>query len=337
MHPKLLVLELSLLDRPHLISDQYINYENGLPSNASHDPISWHSYAAAMNGRFISAPHSDLKEHIEWADIILATWNYSPLLAKNVITQIKKLGKPVILAFHENGDMFQKNAKNLQWLIDFRECANMCDAIMIYPHHEIFGKIYEGMGIKAQQVYIPQPYDIEGVRKYIVPELRRGIFIGPQLKDDEIEHRNFILNVLLAAYHIKEHKHIYPSITIINSSPAHTATVGGFLNRLCPGIMFNIYNKLSYEEYLECLAQHQYYINADTSFTQGQVDLDAMALGLTPLVWDMGFGTDYGSLYRQNFSQTAGSNAPLSFVEKYCSFEVCKQQLTQLYYQLKGK
>ena len=145
-------------------ADSFQSYENPEKDNYNwdskiHPPISWHSYAACMNGRFICAsPKNKFGDHIKWADCILFTVNYNPKIALDVVLAAKKLGKKVIGAYHENFDFFQYTAKNLQWVNDFKNFANACDAFLLYPHKSMCETMFRGIGITTELIYIMQPY-----------------------------------------------------------------------------------------------------------------------------------------------------------------------------------
>jgi len=319
-----LVLETSLVEKAHLITDEYISYENGeLWKEKSHPPISWHSYAAAFNGRFISAPHEKMKECVEWADVVLVTINYSPKASQKIIQHIQSLGKIVFSAFHENGFAFQRNAKNLQWLKEFRDCANQADYFLTYPMDYIFRDVYKNLGIEEQKlVYLPQPYDLNRAHEFTTPEDERaGIFIGPRRKDDELE-RNWILNIIRAAGTILKRDDVNPIISLINSSSISNEKLRDDLQGLYPSIIFEVYSSMPYEDYLRLIGKHQYYINDDSSSTQGQCDADALYVGVRPLdISNQKFYTDFGKLYKDT------TLWPNDFMRKYCSFENCRENI----------
>ena len=323
-----LVCDTSLIQLSHLITDEYISYEDGNFWNKSHAPISWHSYAAAMNGRFISTPHEKLKECVEWADTIMVGINYHPKASQKIIESMIKQGKIVIGFFHENGDAFQHNAKNLQWVKEFRDCANQADFFLTYPMNDVFRGIYENLGIQKEKlVYIPQPYDLSRAHEFMTPESeRKGVFIGPRKKDDELEKRNWILNIIRAAGTINSRYYdIEPLISLINSSSIPNETLKKDLQDLYPYIIFDVYSPLPYEELLRLIGKHQFYINDDGSTTQGQIDADSLFVGIRPLdVSNQKFFTDFGKLYED------GIQWPEDFMKKHCSFEVCKDRIENL-------
>lgn len=329
-----LVCDLSAIARPKLIiaNDRLMSYEDvNCDANWNspiHAPISWHSYAAAMNGRIVSAPKDNWREQIEWADTVLALWNYDPGIAMQVIQDMKRQGKLVIGAFHENGDTLQMHAKNLSWLTDFKNCCNVCDAILTYPRHHVYQHFYRAIDIKTEFLSLPQPYHTPKRKDYIIPaENRRGIFIGPRKKDREIERRNWIYNIVMAKALIGKpfgnYPEIFNRITTINDTIFPNEDLKTELEVLLEDCHIEVLNPLKYDNYLKTIATHQVTINMDASDTQGQVDADSMFVGV-PLYQPPGldFRTDFGDIYHSYIqSGLTAEQATETIMTQKCTFE----------------
>lgn len=350
-----LVCDLSLIDRTNYKSkaDERVLYDDAKHdmhwnNPDAHAPISWHSYAACMspNGRFICAPDDKLGEWIKWSDCILALWNYNPKAAQDVIVKMKKLGKKVIGAFHENGDTFQFHARNIQWLVDFKNCANACDAVLTYPRDIVYEELFENIGIeKSKLLYVPQPYYIEKQNDFIVPiENRRGIFVAPLKKDQEIERRNWIYNVVYASSEIRKSEgNILNRVTTINVSTQYSnEELRRLLQELIGNdIEINVVGQQKYHDYLRLIAGHQYTINLDSSDTQGQVDADSMFVKV-PLLQNKNvlYRTDFGDLYAEtncvfeyDFKEQYQANVEAceKVMNRYSKFDVVRNKLTYWY------
>lgn len=347
---KFLVCDLSLIDKSHLITDKYISYEDGdYKWNASHAPISWHSYAAAMHGRFVSAPNDNWTEHVKWADVILFTFTYNCKLAKDIIQLAKQKGKIVLGAFHENGDLFQKLAKeNIEWLLEFKECINVCDYILIQSEHAL-RPCYLSLGIEPHRlVNIPQPYDIEYYKKFHkTDDEKKGVFIGSRLKVDEFEKRNTILSLLHAIDYVKTNNDIKKSITFqltVADGASKLESYKSTLQKIAPDIEFNLFGLVSYPELLEKISLCECTINLDAADTQGQIDYDSMLVG-TPIEIVPNLESEYGTdaVHRlikfqdarkrvTHLHPTLNSNMSLHehFLKFYHSMEVCKERITKL-------
>jgi len=350
---KFLVCDLSLLDRPSWLNpcDAFLSYEDAEKNNYNwdspiHAPNSWHSYAAAMHGRFICASSdNDWKEHIKWADMILFTWNYNPVIASEVIRASKKMGKVCIGAFHENGSFFQHNGKNLRWYVDYKECASECDAILSYPRMNTFTHVFKGMGLKTYVLDCPQPYHTAIRKDFIVPvEERRGIMVGPCKKENEIEKRNWIFNVFRAIEATQE-EGFAPRITTINlDKTINNEMLVGILKRFDSEIEWNVVNQLPYHDYLRLIATHQRTINIDSSDTQGQVDADSLFVGVPLLPHNTGHTTDFADRYFVvrntfiDFPMELGEPNLMSeedvveeYVKMFMTFDDCAQRLKSFY------
>ncbi|RVU00431.1 hypothetical protein EOD41_13215 [Mucilaginibacter limnophilus] len=345
-----LVCDLSAVANPELITanDRLMSYEdvNGDANwNSSvHAPISWHSYAAAMNGRIVSVPKDNWREQIAWADTVLALWNYDPGIAMQIIQDIKKQGKLVIGAFHENGDTLQMHARNVSWLIDFKNCANACDAILTYPRHKIYQHFYRTLSITTEFLEWPQPYYTLKRKDYIIAsELRQGIFIGPRKKNHEIERRNWIYNIAMAKDLIGKPFGLYPEIfnkiTTINDTDFSNESLKAELETLLDGCYVEVIKPLKYDDYLRTIATHQITINMDASDTQGQVDADSMFVGV-PLYQPSGFDfrTDFGDLYYSCIqSGQTPEQATETIMTRMCTFENTRKLITNWYARANAK
>ena len=271
-----LVLETSLIDRPNLISDRFISYEDGWENHwgklDEHPPISWHSFASGMSGRFVSAPLDNWTEHIKWADMILLTWTYNPQESLKILRFCKKQGKKVIIAFHENGGMINLLSKNLDWLIGVKSLYEETDYISHYPHKDVnfvFSDSYQHKRVKIYNSYPDEKW------KYF--EDGEGALVGIQIKDNEIEDRNFMGNISLA-YHYS----LNPGgVTFINSSSQSNENIKVKLENLFDSrSIINVVSKTkNWYEFLELIDKHKYVINNDWCHTQGQVTSDAMFMG----------------------------------------------------------
>ncbi|MDB5119781.1 MAG: hypothetical protein JWN56_999 [Sphingobacteriales bacterium] len=337
-----LVCDLSLVDRPKAIgpNDRFISYEDpDCDANWDshiHAPISWHSYAAATSGRIVCAPKDNWTDHIKWSDTVLALWHYNPKIAMQAIREMKKLGKKVIGAFHENGDTFQWLARDVNWLVDFKNCANACDAMLTYPRNKIYKNIYPAMGIKSELLYIPQPYFTNKRSEYIMnPSARKGIYVGPKRKDmeSERERRNWIYNITMATDLIGKEfgfiKEVFNKITTVNTSSFSNEQLTVQLNKLFIGCNIEVISPLNYHAYLKMIASHQVTINLDSSDTQGQIDADSMFVDV-PLYQpvDLDFRTDFGDLYHemQNSSNEKG-DVITSIMTEICTFNSVKKTI----------
>lgn len=341
-----LVCDLSRIDRPQVMgkNDRFISYEDpGCDANWDseiHPPISWHSYAAAMNGRIVCAPADNWQEHVKWADAVLALWDFNPKVAMQAIQDMKRLGKKVIGAFHENGDTFQLHAKDLDWLRNFKNCANACDAVLTYPRDKVYRSIYTAMGITRPLLYIPQPYYSKKSPGYIIPRQERsGIFIAPRRKHKEIERRNWIYNIILATELIgKEHNAagiIANRITTINDSQTSNEVMAGQLKAIFGGYNIEVIPKLGYHSYLKMIASHQVTINLDGSDTQGQVDADSLFVDV-PLYQPPGFDfrTDFGDIYHDLLSNGLNDEQAIaSIINDISSFTTVREKINQWYTQ----
>ncbi len=341
-----LVCDLSLIDRPQLIgkNDRLMSYEDpGCDANWDseiHAPISWHGYAAAMNGRIVCAPADNWKEHVKWADTVLALWNFNPKVAMQAIQDMKRLGKRVIGAFHENGDTFQWHARDLDWLLNFKNCANACDAIFTYPRDRVYRNIYTSMGITCQLLYIPQPYYTKKSSGYIIPKhKRRGIFIAPRRKLTEIERRNWIYNIIISTKLIgKKYNTAGPianRITTINDSQVPNEILANQLKAVFNGYNIEVIQPLEYHSYLKMIAGHQVTINLDASDTQGQTDADSLFVDV-PLYQPPGldFRTDFGDIYHDLFSNGLDDDQSIATImNDISSFTAVREKIDQWYRQ----
>jgi hypothetical protein len=341
---KFLVCDLSAVARPKLIiaEDRFMSYEDANCdanwNSPIHAPVSWHSYAAAMNGRIVSVPKDDWREQIEWADIVLALWNYDPGIAMQIIQDMKRQGKLVIGAFHENGDTLQMHAKNVGWLTDFKNCANACDAVLTYPRHNVYQHLYRALGITAEFLSLPQPYYTAKRKNYILaPEHRRGVFVGPRKKDREIERRNWIYNIVMAKDLIGKPFGSYPEIfnriTTINDTIFSNEVLKAELEALLDDCYVEVIKPLRYDAYLKTIATHQVTLNMDASDTQGQVDADSMFVGV-PLYQPPGldFRTDFGDIYHNCIqSGLTAEQATETIMTQRCTFENTRTLLNNWY------
>jgi hypothetical protein len=249
---------------------------------------------------------------------------------------MKKQGKKVIGAFHENGDTFQWLARDVNWLIDFKNCANSCDAILTYPRNKIYKNIYPSIGITSRLLYIPQPYFTAKRTDYIVDcDYRKGIFIGPRRKDaeNERERRNWIYNIIMAAGLIGKQfgaiSEVFNRITTVNVSSISNEQLKVQLGKLFRGCNIEVLSALNYDDYLKLIASHQLTINLDSSDTQGQVDADSIFVDV-PLYQhaDIDFRTDFGDIYFEMQTRgIANSDINTLIMTKICTFEKVKETI----------
>lgn len=340
-----LVCDLSLIDNPTLISDRFVSYEDGdyekhwnnYPNE--HALNSWHGYAAAMKGRFVSAPLDNWVDHIKWADFILFTVTYNCKMALQTIEQVKKMGKKMILAFHENGDrMFSLIKQNLQWALDFRDCANKCDFLLSYPNTTTCEVMYKGMGVTTPIVRIVSPYWTEKMKDFAY-EKKSGCFIGPLKKDQELERRNWFLNVTCAIGEFGK-SYYRNRITTINASSQPNEEVSRILNKLIPEdkkeLHINVIGKLGWYDFLKELSTYEVTINLDSSDTNGQVDIDSLFVG-TPLINPLGYYfTDHGKMWEKfkssnDYKIYENLNLCRAFMDKLFSYDKCRYDINALW------
>lgn len=289
MQNKFVLCDLSLYDRDHLITDRFVSYENTSDfhwnNNYIHKPISFHAYAAAMKGRFVSAPLDDWNQHVKWADTIVFTICYNCKIAKNIIEKTKALGKKVLVAFHESGDRLQFLFKNdPQWIIDFRDACNAADYVLAYYKPNIMIPFYEGIGISIEKIVsdVPQPMVLEMRDKFLVPEEKKnGLFVGGRLKFAELEKRNWIYSFAIAIKFAKR-KNIKRIVTQ-NGTQIKNETLLNVLQQLAGDeIKVELYGDLPFEEYLHLLASCQHVINFDGGDVSGQLEYDALFVDTIP-------------------------------------------------------
>lgn len=278
---KFLILDTSLVSQQNLIGDRFISYEDGWQAHwgktDEHPPNSWHSFACAMGGRFVSAPLDNWMGHIQWADVILLTWTYDPLESLKILRYCKKLGKKVIVAFHENGSTVNLLAKNTGWLANCRKLYLEADYVSHYPHKNVqFIHETELVAHNTKMLEFFNCYPDElFVDHYQNPGT--GTLIGVQFKNNEHENRNFFGNLIHAI------KYVDMGITVINSSDIISnsnlrQSLAEFYG--CDEVKINVVSKTNtWYEFLDLIDKHRYVINDDTCLTQGQVTSDAIFRG----------------------------------------------------------
>lgn len=291
-----LVLDTSLISMQHAISDRFISYEDGWQNHwgklDEHPPNSWHSFAAAMSGRFVSAPLDNWMDHVRWADTILLTWTYSPAESLKVLRLCKKMGKKVIVAFHENGSTVNLLVKNLDWLVDSKKLYLEADYISHYPHKyisflgeketkysqilRIFNTYPDELFVNVHKddIYLYDYGEEEREQKDKMSNVKK-ILIGIQYKDNEHENRNFLGNLVEASAFNE------CDITIINSSSIiSNETMQSKMREWFGRDNINVISKTkNWYDFLKLIDEHDGVINNDTSFTQGQVTSDAIFRG----------------------------------------------------------
>lgn len=337
-----LCCDLSLYDREHLITDRFVSYENAPDfhwnNNSIHKPISFHAYAAAMKGRFVSAPLDDWNQHIKWADVVVFTFCYNCKIVKNVIEKTRALGKKVFVAFHESGDRLQFLFKNdPQWIIDFRDACNAADYVLAYYKPNVMIPFYEGLGIAREKIVgdVPQPMVLEMRDKFLVQE-KNGLFVGGRLKFAELEKRNWIYSFAYAVK-IAKQKNINRIVTQ-NGTQIKNEVLLNVLQQLAGSeIKVELYGDLPFEEYLHLLASCQSVVNFDGGDVSGQLEYDALFVDTVPITQDedefdmlleySSTALDQWYIYSNNI---AAYPTPLGFLQKHHSHQAFNNFINEL-------
>lgn len=153
------------------------------------------------------------------------------------------------------------------WYRDYLAFTNLCD---IYFSLNAVGMDYHRLVTKVPVVYMPQPYPFDYAHAYFRPraEKKRQIFIA-----GDTSRLDIVPTCLVA----KEIQKRLPDVEI--------AAVGSMIKNRAPleGACVNWLPSLSWEQYLEKIAESMVVLNLDVWWTKGRVPTDAAAVG-TPCV-----------------------------------------------------
>lgn len=291
---RLLVLEMAYCDRPQVITDRFVSYEdtdNGRWGELNvHPPVCWQGYAAALKGRFVSYPFDNWEKHLDWANIIILNFEYDHKLPLKIIDKIRKSGKKVISCWKENGArLYQELCINPNKINEILDVYNESDYVMHYPQDTIT----KYWPIKNKiRLYFPYPYDIKEIRdQYANIKNKDGILIGMRPHRNAEINKGFWENLAQALSTSALETMSCPKIKVIVVNKDN-ATIGA-IKKYCGNREVEFIDYIhNYYDWLNLLAKSELVFNNDRSLTQGRVTAESELVGTRCIdTW-----TDYGDL-----------------------------------------
>jgi len=271
----LLIIDAAYIDRPYVITDKYVSYENtddGFWGDATiHPPLSFHSYAAAMKGRFLSFPITPIGDHLNWADIVILAFEYSPAMVLPIIHKIHSQNKKVISVWKENGCRWhQEICANPEHVLQVLKVFKESDYIATYMNKS-FNMLFLNKGLVKNHIKLNNvwPMSNNKIRDKFKGKIGSGVLVGPSYDTNLEINRGFWENLDIAVWYANEDEKV--RVVLKRSDNGITKV----LDELYPNKIEQVPYISNYYEWLDFVSTNRIVINNDLSNTHGRVTADA--------------------------------------------------------------
>ncbi len=257
--------------------DEYTDFRDGVSKLfESAKPTkmfrSWHSLPACLETEFFVFNKPKWEGVYKYkAVILLVNRDLSAVIP--LIKKLKMMGKKVAVGHHENWQDMLKQSMDVNWLIQFKQLIDMCDAQwnVILQAEQHFRAIHDKPIISSAMAI---PFD-EWHHDISVPlEAREGVVVGTRTLNQHLPRNTW--SALFMAHNIAKQNNTF--VSYLNEDPVDMQTacqrLGLSTIRVSKGPL------PSYEDWLSFISKHRVLYHADEVHTLGQVITDAVLVNV---------------------------------------------------------